>query len=106
MKGENYVSEALRLPPLTELKPHERLLKPPIQTLIKRKPPPWEEARKQLVEYTKRQIKLGLAPEGILRTLEPGLWDHDPAFGGTGSRDFDGTLEYEITDDDLPFEPG
>ena len=98
-KPENYVPEILRVPPLTERKPHERLLKPPIQTLINRKPPAWEDARRQMIAYTKKQIRLGLAPEGILRTLEPGPWDHDPAFWGSGSRDHEGTMDYEIVED-------
>jgi len=98
-KPQNYVPEVLREQPLTQRKPHERLLKPPIQTMINRKPPRWEDAHRQLVEYTKKQIKLGLAPEGILRTLEPGPWDHDPAFWSTGSRDLEGTLEHEIDDE-------
>ena len=98
-KRENYVPEILRPPPLTERKPHDRLLKPPIQTLINRKPPAWEDARRQVMEYTKKQIKLGLAPEGIMRQFEPGRWDHDPGFWGTESRDQEGTLEWEITQD-------
>lgn len=104
-KAQNYVPEALRPPPLTGRKPHEILVKPPIQTLVNRKPPHWADARRQHLEYTKKQIKLGLAPEGILRTFEPGPWDHDPVFWGPGPRELEGTLASEITDESN-FDPG
>ena len=98
MRPERYVPPQLREAPLTERRPHERLLKPPIQTLINRKPPSWEDARRQLEQYTKKQQKLGLAPKGIERIFGPGPWDHDPSFWGDVSRDIEGTLDYEIDD--------
>ena len=95
---KSYIPPELREPPLTERKPHETLRKPPVQTLIDRKPPPWADARNHLLAYTRRQQKLGLAPVGIERLFEPGPWDSDPSFWGEVSRDVDGTLDYEIDD--------
>ena len=92
----SYMPPELREPPLTERRPHERLLRPPVETLVNRRPPSWEEARRQVMEYTRRQQALGLAPEGIERVLGPGAWDHDPAFWGGRGRE--GTLEHEIDD--------
>ena len=65
-----------------------------------RKPPNWEDARRHVLEYTKKQIALGLAPEGILRTLEPGPWDNDPGFWRDVG-DSDETMDYELDEDDL-----
>ena len=86
-------------------KPHERLRKPPIQAMSNRKPPPWDEAYKQRYEYTLEQVRLGLAPEGIMRQFGPGPWDHDPSFWGgrpTGG-ERDDPLEHEL-DEDIIFD--
>ena len=79
-----------------ERKPHERLLKPPIHTVVNRKPPPWHEAHQQLIEHTREQIRLGLAPEGIERLLGSGPWDEDPAFWRSPTDRNEQTMEYEI----------
>ena len=52
----------------------------------------------QVVAYTREQIRLGLAPEGIERTHGPGPWDNDPSFWrSTGGSDE--TMDYEIDED-------
>lgn len=79
-KRENYEAPGIKPAPLGSSKPHERLRKPPIQTLTNRKPPSWQDAYEARYEHTMEQIRLGLAPEGIERTLQPGPWDHDPSF--------------------------
>ena len=94
--------QLLKERPLTDPKPREVLRKPPIQNLINRKPPSWEDAHAARVEYTMEQIRLGLAPEGIMRTLQPGPWDHDPSFWGTGG-ETDVTFDYEM-DEDIIFD--
>uniref|UniRef100_A0A7S2NMZ3 Uncharacterized protein n=1 Tax=Haptolina brevifila TaxID=156173 RepID=A0A7S2NMZ3_9EUKA len=100
-KQDQYVPPGVVHGPLSEPKPHERLRKPPIQNLANRRPPSWKEAHDARVEYTREQIRLGLAPEGIERTLGPGPWDHDPAFWAAGS-DRDVILEHEF-DEDIVF---
>ena len=45
------------------------------------------------------QIRLGLAPEGIERTLGPGPWDHDPSFWRDPAHENDVVLEHELEDD-------
>jgi len=104
-RREHYVPPELRPPPLRERGYHETLRKPPIQNLVDRRPPSWEEAYQWRYEYTLEQIKLGLAPEGIMRTLGPGPWDKDPGFWqntGSGS-DHDFLLDHEL-DEDIYFD--
>ena len=102
-EGNYVLPESQRPPPVDGSKPHERLRKPPIQSLVNRRPPSWEEAHKARREHTLEQIRLGLAPEGIMRTLGPGPWDTDPGFW-RDSHDRDvGHLEHEL-DDDIIFE--
>ena len=48
------------------------------------------------------QIRLGLAPAGIERTLGPGPWDHDPSFWGSGQNS-DLVLDHEM-DEDIIFD--
>jgi len=103
-KREQYMPPGVKPAPLMEPKPHETLRKPPIQNLINRKPPHWKDAYAARYEYTMEQIRLGLAPEGIERTLGPGPWDHDPAFwGGRSAGDGDRVLEHEM-DEDIVFD--
>ena len=94
----NYVPIGLREPPLQEQQPHETLRKPPIQTIANRKPPPWDQARKHLEQYTREQQRLGLAPEGIEKIFEPGPWDYDPSYWGGVRRPGDATMDYEIAE--------
>lgn len=102
-RRDQYVPEVNR-PPLIEPKPHERLRKPPIQNLANRRPPSWKDAHEARVAYTKEQIRLGLAPEGIERTLGPGPWDHDPAFWSTPqAHDRHVVLDHEM-DEDIVFD--
>ena len=100
LKSEEYRPPGARnTQPLEPPRPHERLRKPPIQNLANRKPPSWEDAYKQRYEYTMEQIRLGLAPEGIERTLGPGPWDHDPSFWRDPAHENDVVLEHELEDD-------
>lgn len=69
--------------------------------LSNRKGLPWQEAYQARYDYTMEQIRLGLAPEGIMRTLGPGPWDHDPAFWKS-SHDPQVVLEHEM-DEDITF---
>ena len=101
-KRDQYVPPGSRPAPLEATKPHERLRKPPIQNLANRRPPNWKDAYDARYEYTMEQIRLGLAPEGIERTLGPGPWDHDPSFWG-GKDDHDVVLDHEL-DDDIVFD--
>jgi hypothetical protein len=101
---ENHRPAELRPPPLREPKPHERLLKPPIQNLPNRRPPDWQDAHEAVVQYTREQIRLGLAPEGIEKVLEPGPWHHDPAFWSETGRPRD-VQEHEL-DEDIVFHGG
>ena len=48
------------------------------------------------------QIRLGLAPEGIMRTLGPGPWDHDPSFW-RDPHEREVLLEHEL-DEDIVFD--
>ena len=102
LKREQYVAPGLKPAPLVEPKPHEKLRKPPIQNLANRKPPPWQEAYQARYEHTMEQIRLGLAPEGIMRTLGPGPWDHDPSFW-RDPHEREVLLEHEL-DEDIVFD--
>ena len=101
-RSEQYEAPGSRPPPLMEAKPHERLRKPPIQTLTNRKAPHWKEAYDARYEHTMEQIRLGLAPEGIERTLGPGPWDHDPSFW-RDPHERDVVLDHEF-DEDIVFD--
>jgi hypothetical protein len=100
-KREQYVAPGSEPAPMGSAKPHERLRKPPIQNLANRKPPSWQDAYNARYEYTMEQIRLGLAPEGIMRTLGPGPWDHDPSFW-RDPHDRDVVLDHEL-DEDIVF---
>lgn len=100
-RKQNYVPPGMEPRPLRDPGIHERLHKPPIQSMSNRKPPSWEEAHAARVEYTREQIRLGLAPEGIERTLGPGPWDTDPAFWRS-SHEAEDSLEHEM-DEDIVF---
>lgn len=99
-KSENYVPPILSGHGVsTDPKPHEILRKPTIQSLANRRPPSWQEAHQARVEYTQEQIRLGLAPAGIQRTLESGPWDHDPSFWGSTGGASDVVLDHELDED-------
>ena len=101
-RREQYDAPHSRPPPLAERKPHERLRKPPIQALTNRKPPDWKTAYEARYEYTMEQIRLGLAPEGIMRTLGPGPWDNEPGFG-PDPNERNVVLDHEL-DEDIVFD--
>ena len=95
----SYVPSDLREGKLTYPTPRETLTKPPIETLTDRKPPPWHEAHQVVLAYTREQIRLGLAPEGIERVWGPGPWDHDPSFWRSPHDNNDETFDWEIAED-------
>lgn len=101
-RHENYVAPGTQTPPLREMKPHERLRKPPIQMVTNRKPPDWKTAYDARYQHTMEQVRLGLAPKGILRQFGPGPWDSDPSFWG-GGENKDIVLEHEM-DEDITFD--
>jgi hypothetical protein len=101
-KADHYVPPDMRSKPLRERGSHETLRKPPIQNLVNRRPPSWEESYKWRYEHTMEQIRLGLAPEGIMRTLGPGPWDNDAGFW-RDSGDPDVILDHEM-DEDIHFD--
>ena len=101
LKNEQYRPPGLDPPKLTNRNErYERLTKPPIQNLANRKPPDWEDARKQRIEHTKEQIRLGLAPPEMMRQFEPGPWDNDPSFwSGRQMGEREVVLEHELAED-------